>query len=308
VDFPALRFRPGVNFIRFSMDLHLPYTSCERAPQSIFATIFNTSSLDLTYRERAPIPSLKYFPLPFSDCDGATFVIPDQPAQADLANVSRFAFILGQSGQISSCAPSVTPASMFKGDANGKNNVVLFGLPTDNPVIMEVNDYLPQPFTWDGKAVQKGYGVLLPTSDQTASLGLIQIVDYPWNANHSILVVTGNDAQGMQWTWDLLLDPAVRDQFDGNLMVVGSEKRSSSVNTTEATDAGQPQFQQTADVSRIPIIGPLLQRTSGAAPIPELIAAWAALLVSAVVALVAYLVARGNRKSGAKPKDEAEHE
>lgn len=307
VDFPAARFRPGVNFIRFSLDLHIPYTSCERAPQSVFATIFNSTTLSLTYRERAPIPSLKNFPLPFSDCPGATFVVPDSAQSGDLMDVSKFAFVLGQSGQIASCTPAVIRASQFSSETYGKNNLVMFGLPVDNPAIMTINNYLPQPFTPDGNAIQKGYGVLLPTSDQTASLGLLQTIVSPWDAEKTILVLTGNDSQGLQWAWDMALDPAVRDQFDGNLMVVGSDKRSNAI-TPEQQHASQPQFQQTADVSRIPLIGPILQRSASETPIPELIGIWVALLLSAIVSLVAYLIVRRNRKVAMKTKEEAEHE
>lgn len=307
VDFPAARFRPGVNFIRFSLDLHIPYTSCERAPQSVWATIFNSTTISLTYRDRVPIPSLNYFPLPFSDCSGATFVTPDHPQLGELTNISKFSFILGQTAQIASCSPRVIPASSFSGEKHGKDNLVMFGLPLDNPAILTVNSYLPQPFTPDGTAIQDGYGVLLPTADQTASLGLVEIVSSPWDASKSILLLSGNDSQGLEWTWEMVLDPAVRDQFSGNLMVVGSEKRSSAI-TSAGEQAAQPVFQQTADVSRIPFIGPLLQRSGGMTPVPELVAVWAALLVSAVVALVSYLVVRKNRKAASKPKEEVEHE
>ncbi|MCI0607661.1 MAG: cellulose biosynthesis cyclic di-GMP-binding regulatory protein BcsB, partial [Anaerolineae bacterium] len=70
VGLPASKFRPGINFIRIRFDLHVPYSTCERAPESVWATVLNNSTMGVTYRNRPPIPSLKYFPLPFSDYPG----------------------------------------------------------------------------------------------------------------------------------------------------------------------------------------------------------------------------------------------
>jgi hypothetical protein len=59
---PAKKFRPGINFVRIAFDLHVPYSSCERALETVWATVLNTSTLDVTYRNNVPIPSLKHFP------------------------------------------------------------------------------------------------------------------------------------------------------------------------------------------------------------------------------------------------------
>jgi hypothetical protein len=152
---------------------------------------------------------------------------------------------------------------------------MIVGLPGQNSALMSINALLPQPFTADGKALQEGYGVFLPTSDKDASLGLMQIISSPWTKEGDILVLTGNDAQGLEWTWEKLEDPASWTQFAGNLMLVGSGKR---IAVPSASEPGlQVNFQQTADVSNIPIIGPILQKAGQLAPIPALIAIGASL-------------------------------
>jgi hypothetical protein len=141
------------------------------------------------------------------------------------------------------------------------------------------NDLLPQPFTEDGKSLQTGYGVYLPTSDRTASLGLMQIIRSPWVQGGTVLVLTGNDEQGLEWAWDVILNPTLRDQFKGNLMVVGSANRSDSLGVVAAPEEPQTLFQQIADTSNIPLIGPILQKGGQAFIASALIAVGFALLL-----------------------------
>jgi len=44
IGLPAKRFRRGLNFIRVTFDLHVPHSSCERALESVWATVLNSSA------------------------------------------------------------------------------------------------------------------------------------------------------------------------------------------------------------------------------------------------------------------------
>jgi hypothetical protein len=279
VGLPAKSFRPGVNFIRIRFDLHIPYSSCEQSPESVWATVLNNSILEVTYRNRSPIPSLKHFPLPFSDYPGFIYVVPDQGSHSSAEYISRLSFVFGASAYLQDYPPEAITAADFLQKSKDYRNFILIGLPSQNSAIMSVNNLLPQPFTQEGNFLQDSFGVYLPTSDRDASLGLMQIISSPWVQDGNILVLTGNDQQGLEWAWDVILNPASWDQFAGNLMVIGSEKRSNSSGT--AQDAGNPQvlFQQIADASNIPIIGPILQRGGQAFVAPALIAVGTALLL-----------------------------
>jgi len=136
---------------------------------------------------------------------------------------------------------------------------------------------LPQPFTPDGVSLEDGYGIYLPTSDKDASLGLMQLIPSPWVRGGTVLVLTGNDQQGLDWTWDVLLNPTLQDQFSGNLMVVGSANRSQASGVASTPEGPSYLFQQIADASNIPIIGPILQKGGKAFLVPALVAVGAAL-------------------------------
>jgi len=306
VGLPAKRFRPGINFIRIRSDLHVPYSSCERAPESVWATILNSSKLEVTHRQRAPIPSLKHFPLPFSDYPGFTYVIPDQYDQNDLGNISRLSFMIGSSADLFHYPPKVMTASDFMQNEAEHRNVVLVGLASQNSATMSANDLLPQPFTEDGNSLQEGYGVYLPTSDTDASLGLMEIIPSPWVKGGTVLVLTGSDPQGLEWTWDVILNPTLRDQFAGNLMVVGSANRTETSGAVSNQDDLQTIFQQIADASNIPIIGPIIQKYGQAFLAPALVAIGTALLLVVCIVLGIRLARNRNTPNATEKLEERE--
>lgn len=276
---PARKFRRGINYIRIAFDLHVPYSSCERALESVWATVLNISTVDLTYRNNVPIPSLKHFPLPFSDPPGSVLVVPDRYSPQDLSYVSRLAFTMGASAYELNGAPQAMTATDFRQKEKEFPNVILVGLPSENLVTRSTNDLFPQPFTLEENTLEEGYGVYLPTSNQDASLGLMEVFRSPWVTDGTVLVLTGNDRQGLEWTWDAVLNPAMRDSFSGNVMVIGSAHRSQVVSNATAQDAPQFLFQQVADAGNIPIIGQILQRNGKAFLVPALLGVGTALLL-----------------------------
>jgi hypothetical protein len=308
IGLPAKRFRRGINFIRVTFDLHVPHSSCERALESVWATVLNSSALEINYRNHTPIPSLKNFPLPFSDYPGFIYVIPDQYDQEDLGNISRLSFMLGTSSYQSNRPPEVLTATIFAQNKTRHPNVILVGLPSANSVTRNVNDLLPQPFADVGNLLEEGYGVYLPTSNRDASLGLLQLIPSPWVKGGTVLVLTGNDRQGLEWMWDVLLNPALRGNFTGNVMVVGSANRIETSGTVSGQENPQVLFQQVADASNIPIIGPILQRSSRLFPLPALVAVGIALLLVFCVLWVIKVARHVSIKFVDEKTDEAEQD
>jgi hypothetical protein len=225
-------------------------------------------------------------------------VVPDEYSQKDLGHLSRLSFMIGSSAYEPNRPPQVITASNFAQKEAEHQNIILVGLPSENTVIRNTNDLLLQPFVKDSDALQSGYGVYLPVSDEDASLGLMEIIPSPWVKGGAVLVLTGNDRQGLEWTWDALLNPVLWDQFSGNLMVIGSANRSATMQVVSSQQNPQALFQQIADSSNIPIIGALLQRGGQAFVVPALGAVGAALFL-AIGALWAVGLVRERKKSDA---------
>lgn len=261
VDLPSNRFHPGINFLRFTFDLHLPYATCEKYTQAVWATIFNQTTLNINYLASNTRASLKNYPMPFNDYPGATLVIPNEENNLFFERLSKLAFSIGASSYYANNPPQVMTADTFLTSKPDQTNYIFIGSPFNNPAINNINDLLPQPFAKDKQQLEEGYGVYIPSAEENASIGLLETIPSPWNKDGTILVLSGTDEQGISWAWDVLLDSSVRDKFDGNLMIVGSEKRTASI--ADNAQKPTPSFQQTPVVIRIPIIGYFLQKYGG---------------------------------------------
>ncbi len=279
VHLPANRLRPGVNFVRLTFDMHTPYSSCERAPESVWATVGTNSELQVSFRETKRSPDLTDFPMPFSDYPSFAFLVPDEPNPQTLERIASLAFRLGQDAQFTNQPPVVIQASKFRPEATLFRNFIVVGLPTDNSVLKDINRNLPQPFTEDGKGLAPGFGVYLPNNKTDAPVGLVQILNSPWSLDGVLLVITGSNAQGLDWTWETLLDQAKESELSGNLMVVGSDERlaDGSANAPLVT------FEDTPDVTNVPVFGALLQKLQPGDVFPVLSVIEAAVLILLVV-------------------------
>ena len=152
VSLPANRFRPGINYIRFTFDLQIPENSCTQSPEAVWATIHNSSSIESLYRDSNGIANLKNYPLPFNDSPGVSFIVPDQLTEENLINIVNLAYHLGNTSFINATPPNIIQDSTFLEDMPTlKENQILIGNPKNNQTLARINNILPQPFTKDGK-------------------------------------------------------------------------------------------------------------------------------------------------------------
>jgi hypothetical protein len=286
VDLPTKRFRAGINYIRVSFDLHIPYSSCEKAPETVWATIFNSSTLQMTYRNRTTLPTLKDFPAPFNEDPGVTFVIPDTVNTSILEKISHLTFAFGASSLYTNHPPKVLTAGQFTQAKGNDENYFLIGLPLENAAIQNINEYLPQPFKTGSNQLQEGYGVFLPNAASDASLGLVQITPSPWKRDGIILVLSGTSSKGLDWAWNSILKRDVRTRFSGNIMIVGPKDETSSA----SGDASTIYFEQTPMVVNIPLIGKFLQQNGQSEQIISLMAIALAGLFTLIMLKVAPVI------------------
>jgi len=300
VDLPTKRFLPGINYVRVSFDLHIPYSSCDRAPESVWATIFNSSTLQLTYQNRSSLPVLRDFPAPFNEYPGVTFVVPDRLDVDTLERVSQLAFMIGASAFYTSQPPRVLTAEAYSATNSKGKNYILVGLPSENNAIQEINEYLPQPFKRDTDQLQDGYGVFLPNFDSEAGTGLVQIMPSPWHDEGTVLVLTGTNSLGLDQAWIALLDPDVREKFSGNLMVVGQEIE--TIANAEVPELTNVHFEQTPMVVKIPLIGKFLQQNGQSEEVISLVAIALAGLFTLIALKVAPVLSRLEVRSKKHPE------
>jgi len=160
---------------------------------------------------------------------------------------------------------------------------MLVGLPLDNALIMDLNNQLPQPFTPDGLALAPGYGVYSPTDDQPADLGVVQILNSPWQKGGVVMVVSGTSPLGLDWAWNALLDSSQWSQFKGSLLVAGSDQQ---IAVSGDTESGPVVYWNLEKVNNIPIIGPLLQGLEPNNLVPAAVSIIAALILMVLLLVI----------------------
>ena len=280
---PTSRFRPGENFIRITFNLQPTISNCERAPNAVWATINNQTTITSNIQSQLRSPTLDDFPMPFSDNPAGVFVVPNQPDAQTLARVAGLAFRFGQSAMNTDRPPAVMQVNEFAPETSPVPYVMLVGLPLDNALIMDLNNQLPQPFTPDGRALAPGYGVYSPTDDQPADLGVVQILNSPWQKGGVVMVISGTSPLGLDWAWNALLDSSQWSQFKGSLLVAGSDQQ---IAVSGGTESGPVVYWNLEKVNNIPIIGPLLQGLEPNNLVPAAVSIIAALILMVLLLVI----------------------
>ena len=97
-------------------------------------------------------------------------------------------------------------------------NLIVIGQPSRNPLLRELNDWLPQPF-------QEGLDTIRPVLDSVIfadvferDVGLLQELASPWNPRRTIAVVTGTADEGVGWAYQTLIEGP--QGLHGNLAVI----------------------------------------------------------------------------------------
>lgn len=279
------RFRRGINSLRVSFDLIPSKGICDTNPGQLWGTIWNTSTVRFTYQNGVPIASLRDIPTPFRDQPGAAIILPDTVSQREMNQLARFSFALGNGALTNDRPPTVRLVGQFDLRNENRANLILVGLLDQNPLIRNLNQQLPQPFTARGDAFEEGFGVSPASNNPKASLGVMQILSSPWSRDGVIMVLSGNNQQGLDSAWEVINDRGSWDRFTGNLMFAGS---AGDLQKQETLQSGgfQAIFQQSADLSRVPVIGLFLQGNGQSTLALSLLAGACAILLVIVLLLV----------------------
>jgi hypothetical protein len=104
-----------------------------------------------------------------------------------------------------------------------QNNLILYGLPTDLSLPEELNTVLPAPFEPNSNIAILDNQTVVYRIEPTKSLGFLELLPSPWNANKSILVVSGTNRDGLSFSKQALADSVIRSGLKGNFAVIDGE-------------------------------------------------------------------------------------
>ena len=224
IPLPGRLLKAGSNRLGVTVEMELlDADPCDELGNQRAWTVINSQSeIFLPYRAINLPPDLGLFPYPFSRVSGfdqTALILPDQSSPQTFNQLIQLAVRLGSAAQTEHISVQVNYASEVDQAIRQNYHLILFGRPTENSLLAEANDKLPQPFT-------SGSNILEPLavdsvaflSDPNRDAGLLEIIESPWNEEYSLLAITGTTAEGVEVAAQTLLERT--RQLEGNLAVV----------------------------------------------------------------------------------------
>ncbi|MBT4310652.1 MAG: hypothetical protein HN736_05895 [Anaerolineae bacterium] len=193
--------------------------------------------------------------------------------------LSQTAFVL-PSNNLTSWQMALQIASYLGSEANGtitalkvfldneiseversEYNILVIGVPDQLPIVDELNDYLPAPFSDDNNIASEGAFQVTYRIPPDSPLGYIQTISSPWEPDNVVLTVLGNTDQGLRWAASALIDPLFRSRLAGNFAVINDQQVLTSDTRTVSVATGS-EYAETAGDENIlsePEIVPALE-------------------------------------------------
>jgi cellulose synthase operon protein B len=229
IKIPASSLTANSNELRFQVDL-APLSQCSFIDTSnLWFSILPESVINLplspaTATTTAP-RDMGSYPYPFTGeptLSTLNFVLSKKdPASWNAA--AQVAFQLGRQATGAIFNPGVSFDGEIPDDVRSNKNLIMIGLPTTMKTLAEINASLPAPFdAGTNVAVLKGQQVAY-RFPADASLGFLQLLESPWNANNAILVVTGTTDEGVRQAGNALINPVLRSRLKGNFALVNGQ-------------------------------------------------------------------------------------
>jgi hypothetical protein len=302
IDIPPSAVISGNNSLVLRADL-VPIDNCTPpGVQGLWLRIWPESTLHLPLEEMLVIDpvsdvNLAAFPAPFANdttLGNTAFLLPRNNLDA-WREAARIAGFLGYRA-----SGPLTTLSVFYGDGfpeteRSRFNLLAVGRPSELPVIGEINDALPGPFS-------KGSDIAIETNFQVTyqipsdlPIGYVEVIPSPWNSEKVVFAALGNSAQGVKWAASSLIDPDISWQLAGNFAAVTDQQIVTT--DTRLTSSSSTGLSTESPVENIPLVSPNQEQPPVAAR-PDWILPALILTIALIVLILAIVVFRkwlGNR-------------
>lgn len=214
------------NRLTFDIILNVRHDCVTLDSQVAWLRIRDYSFLNLPFELVSQMEDLERFSNPFfyliSDQGVSNILVslPPEPDQTVLNGMIRFAHLLGDE----MLEPHVDFAVTMDADLSSEDyrdyHVVILGRPTINPLVMQVNDVMPQPFLEGGDILGQEVGNVIYRLPADFSMGVIEVFPSPWNPSYGVTVVSGTTSEGFSWALDTFTDKDLVRDLDGDIVLI----------------------------------------------------------------------------------------
>jgi hypothetical protein len=287
INLPANAVVPGKNRLDVRVN-QIPHDDCTPPNmRGLWVNIWPESLLHLPVTRAATDSiidmNLGIFPAPFTyypELENTAFVLPHDNLETwrSAAQIANY-FGVQANG-------SLTGLSAFYGDAmpmaeRSKYNILVFGQPSQMPIIGEMNSLMPAPFA-DGSSTpqEKNFQVtyIVPSN---SPMGYLEAFLSPWNPDRAVLAILGNTQQGLDWAATTLIEPIQRAKLSGNFAVI-KDKQVITTDTRQTSTQG-------GDVTQDQGVAIVVPEAKPAAPVTQR-PAWILPAIGILVAIIVLIL------------------
>ncbi|MCP4538184.1 MAG: DUF11 domain-containing protein [Chloroflexi bacterium] len=240
VKLPPSQVNPGQsNWVSIQVEMQ-PFDRCNNVDMWLF--ISSESLLYLDHEEQnSRSLDLDFYPYPFdqrSDLADVLFVLPSEPQLEEWEDALQLAAALGDVARGPNLAPVVatTLGGAWSELKLVNYNIIAIGRPSRNLVLQQVNDQLPQPFRPGSNEIEQRIDEVVFRLPPDLSLGIVQLLISPWNAERAFVAVTGTTDAGVEQAADLVTKRSWN--LKGNLTLI-KDGEVSTIDTRGLTRGGQ---------------------------------------------------------------------
>lgn len=169
------------------------------------------------------LDNFPYFLLGSDNLSNIAFVVPEND-QASWNQASKLAYYLGNVANLVIPDVATYYGNGVPENALNEKDLIVVGRATSLPIVSEINESLPAPFeNGTDEAIQPAMLVnyrLLPG----VSVGYLQLITSPWNADHAILMILGNTNDGIPMAGNSLLNSDISLQLQGDFAVIYNDQ------------------------------------------------------------------------------------
>ncbi|MDK2979746.1 MAG: cellulose synthase operon protein [Chloroflexota bacterium] len=229
VSLPPSAFIQGTNELQIQVQL-IPYDSCTDLTNfiSTWGAIFSDSSLHLPLVTGAVNTTgtlnLNGFPenMAVGDVQGnVTFVLPAGAPQV-WQTAAAVAYEMGNQLDEALSQVSVQFVDDLDQTELAANNVVLFGQPSQLPLVYDWSDALPAPFSAGSEVPYDPASRIVYRVVEGSTVGYLELFASPWAADKAVLLVSGNSPAGVTLAGSALGGNDLRGSLAGNFAIISS--------------------------------------------------------------------------------------
>ena len=215
----------GSNRIEVVVDMSTGRDECLYwTSDQVWTVISRNSTLHLSYEPQPVELDLANLFLPLTgepDLSDTYIEFPETVNQVERDILLNLAARLGAAARGNYLALKLGRTNDLSPDLKQTHHIVAIGRPSTNPLIREVNDFLPQPFLPGSDEPLQIRNPAVISFDSQRSIGFVQLAASPWNPDKALLVVTGTDSEGVMAAFDLLVNRT--RELKGDLAVIEGE-------------------------------------------------------------------------------------